>query len=506
MSAFLKLKRPVIFLHLCITMVLIAVSCNSKANDDEGEIAVTPAIVAVKEFRLARYDSVMKNLDSVFFSIDLNSGVIFNADSLPKGTNVKKLIAKITFANTMTKVDLTFRQQNGSDTTINYITNPEDSIDFSYPVTLDVTAQDGINNFSYQIKVNVHQQDPDSLVWDKLAYSSLPARFQNPVAQKTIIHDNVAYCLVEEYNGEYTLSSSDDLNRGEWNKNAFQCGFNPQVESFASSADAFFLLSDAGNLYKSSGLNEWENTGVNWVNILGGYGNSLLGIVETNESLCHDIYPRPQGFMPKPVEDNFPVYNTSPIGIIESEWADNPTAILAGGNMMDGSFSSNVWAFDGNLWAIINEGVLPAVAQPMLVRYIVYRDTPYVFLKREFDVWMLLGGFTSEEMNHEVYLSYDNGVNWSLAPESMQPDELSPSLAGADLIVADYELSANLSDAWTPSPSIRSRADYSIDGYDISWICPYLYVFGGYNTLDRNTLNTTIYRGVLQRLRFTPQI
>ena len=97
-----KIKQS-IFLQLLALLVVTAVSCNSKEKDDESEIVVTPAIVAIKNFKLNANDSVLAKLDSVFFSIDLNTGVIFNADSLPKGTNVSKLVATITFANTMSK-------------------------------------------------------------------------------------------------------------------------------------------------------------------------------------------------------------------------------------------------------------------------------------------------------------------------------------------------------------------------------------------------------------------
>ena len=36
-------------------------------------------------------------LDSAYFSIDLERGIIFNADSLRKGTDISKVVAKITY-------------------------------------------------------------------------------------------------------------------------------------------------------------------------------------------------------------------------------------------------------------------------------------------------------------------------------------------------------------------------------------------------------------------------
>ena len=498
-------KRQFILLNLLAALVVSAMSCNSKHEEEETEIAVTPALVAVKNFYLKANDSVMAKLDSVFFSIDLDSGVIFNADSLPKGTNVSKLVPSITFANSMTKAELKFKYNNLKDSTVNYLTNPDDTIDFTSPVILDVTAADGVNNFSYTIKVNVHLQDPDTIVWTNLAVTQLPSRFESPVSQKTVIKDNIVYCLIEEYNGEYTLSTSSDLNEGIWVKNQFDPGFEPYTGSLTVAHDNFYLQNTQGEIYSSPDLQEWSPTGEKWIYILGAYGDGILGVRNDNEQFFHVQYPASEGFEVKPVEKGFPIYNASYLGVIESRWADKPIAIIACGVTEGGSYSSAVWAYDGSDWAIINDDDLPPLEMPMMTRYVVYRATPQLFQERRFDIWLLFGGYTeSEEMNRKVYMSYNNGVDWQLAPQGMQLPEKVPSLGGSDVIVAGYELSADLSDAWKKAEA--TRASYTIEGFDISWICPYLYIFGGYHPYPDNSLNTEIWRGVLQRLEFTPDI
>ncbi|MCH5235145.1 MAG: hypothetical protein J1E16_07605 [Muribaculaceae bacterium] len=504
----IKIKQ-LIFFQVLTALLISAVSCNSKSEDDENEIVVTPAIIAVKQFRLQANDSVLAHLDSVAFSIDLNTGVIFNADSLPKGTDISRLIASITFANTMTKAELKFLKDNEEEVTVNYLTNPEDTIDFSHPVTLDVTAQNGVNSFTYQIRVNVHTQEPDTLIWDKIATTSLPSRYPDPVAQKSVYRNETTYTLIEEYNGEYTLSWCRDLNKGEWTKTDMKFGFEPAIDSFTSTPDSFWLLSITGHLYSSDNIETWTDTGEEWVSILGGYQNSVLGIKSSETGLLHTKYPAETNYMDSPLEEDFPVNNSSALGVMETEWDPQPFAILAGGVMADGLPTSAVWAYDGTNWAIINDSVLPAVEKPMMARYIVYRDTPYIFLKREMDVWLFFGGVNKDgEMNRSVYMTYDNGVHWSLAPDLMQLPESLPSLGGADVIVAGYDLSADLSEAWTPEKMTKTspwtRTSYTIDGYDITWVCPYLYIFGGY--LEDSSLSSVIWRGVLARLEFTPNI
>ena len=74
-------------------MALIAMTaCNKDDNDINNTASMYVPAVAVTRFYLKADSKVMNNLDSVFFSIDLENGVIFNADSLPKGTKISTLI------------------------------------------------------------------------------------------------------------------------------------------------------------------------------------------------------------------------------------------------------------------------------------------------------------------------------------------------------------------------------------------------------------------------------
>lgn len=503
-----KLKQIIFFLTFAAVLVS-SFSCNKKEEDEDMEIAVTPALVAVKNFYLQANDSVLSKLDSVTFSIDLNTGVIFNADSLPKGTKVSRLVPVITFANSMSKAELVFTKDEKEQVTVDYLKNASDSIDFSEPVTLNVTAQDGVNSFSYQIKVNVHTQVPDTLFWDKLERSPLPSRYSSPVAQKTVKKEGTAFTLIEEYNGEYTLASCPDLNEGNWTKEELSINFNPSVESFTATSEAFWILDQSGLLWTSTDGVMWTSTNQNWISILGSYGDSILGIRNEGSTYLHTQYPLASNYSESVVEEGFPIYNSSEMGVVETPWYPQPFAILACGTTENGSLSSAVWGYDGSSWAILNETSLPALEMPMMTRYVVYRQTPYVFTQRRLDIWLLFGGWNEEnEMNRKVYMSYDNGVTWIPAPKLMQLPKNFPVLRGADIIVGDYILTADISEAWTPEMESRNdsftRADYTINGYDISWICPYLYVFGGYG--DDQSLSTDIWRGVIERLRFTPLI
>lgn len=494
--------KNLLYLQLSAIILLIGISCNDK-KEEESDIAITSSIVAIKNFNLKANDSVMAHLDSVFFSIDLDHGVIFNADSLPKGTDVSRLIPVITFVNTMTKADLLYLKDNKPDT-VNYLTNSTDSIDFRHPVKLEVTAQDGESTYTYTIKVNVHQEISDTLVWTRISTSELPSQLPNPIAQKTVRFNSQVCCLIEENDGTITLSVTENLADGQWSKESLQLPFIPEIESFTASDDALWLLSNNGELFCTEDGRIWENTDLVWETIIGGYGPSVLGLRNEGNTLLYTVFPVIEGFEETPADPSFPVYGSSQMGIIETGWSKQPTAIIACGISAKGVYSPAVWGFDGKQWAILNASSLPELESPMMARYVVYRDTPSLFVEREFDAWLLFGGIKSDNtFNREVYLSLDNGVIWTKAPELMQLPEVFPVLAGSDLMVEYSPLTSDLDDVWK-QVEVKSRSGYIIEGTEITWQCPYLYVIGGYS--PEESLSTTIWRGVLNRLTFTPLI
>ena len=80
------------FYGACAAVLLLAAgACNSSENYGQ-EGTADYSGTAVKSFSLKENDQVLNNIDSVFFSIDLVNGMIFNADSLPVGTDRKSVV------------------------------------------------------------------------------------------------------------------------------------------------------------------------------------------------------------------------------------------------------------------------------------------------------------------------------------------------------------------------------------------------------------------------------
>jgi hypothetical protein len=76
-----------------------------------------------------------------------------------------------------------------------------------------------------------------------------------------------------------------------------------------------------------------------------------------------------------------------------------------------------------------------------------------------------------------------------------------PTMTQCDNIVVSWSKQTNLSNAWKAA---STGNNYTIDGDIIYWDVPYIFLIGGYN--PQHQLYDTIWRGVLNRLTFTPII
>ncbi len=495
-------------LSACFSLLIGTLSSCNKKTETEEEIYMPASSVAVTGFSLKSKSGSSVKLDSVFFSIDLNRGVIFNADSLPVGTDVTKLVPVINYSSSASAVTLT---QTGGKYTgeIDYKTNPSDSVDFSGKVVLKITAEDKTTTRSYDIKVNVHNMVPDSLMWDRLAVTPMPSRLGSPKDQKTVGYKNTSFTLLQEADDSYTLAVATDLLAGNWDKKTPSFDFVPDIRTLNNTSDKLYILDSTGVLHTSADGIAWDNAGVTWTNIIGAYGDAMLGMRNEGGKLVHTCWPADAGYAEAPVSSDFPVAEYTDFVQFSNRWTTLPIGFMTGGRLADGSVTSKTWGFDGDHWAVLSEGMTPEIAGATLVPYYVYRQskTGSSFVQTEFSVWLLIGGERSDGKNNRtIYASYDNGVNWYAVDKQMQLPEHFPALKNLDGIMAEWPKKASLKDNWTDTPSRSlpgmARVKYEVEDYEIYWDCPYIYIFGGTN--DSGALNDEIWRGVLNRLTFVP--
>lgn len=481
-------------------------SCNS--DSDNGVVSSSSeSIVVVSSFSLAENDEVLTGLDSVFFSIDLEGARVFNADSLPYGTDVSSLIAKIG-VDGCSVAELHFSRKDRPDTVVNYLTNPTDSIDFSCgSVKLHLVAANMISERDYYIDVNVHKMKPDSLYWNQTARGTLPTLGGIATAQKTVMHNGTVMCLTANSSG-YCLAATDDPGSGEWNKKSMSFGFTPNVESLASTEDALYITDTDGELYRTTDCSTWSDCGVKLHSVYGGYGDKLLGVEKRGGVYYHVTYPATSESV---VPEGCPIDGGSQLVTFINEWSEREQAYMLGGVTADGTLTGSMWGYDGRIWAKISEQGVPVGKGKTMFGYVTFETDSASWKTTRYTTLVSLGGQNASGFNDkEVYISLNMGLTWKKADALMQLPGYIPGMYDSQALVINSTLSVNrASSHWEELASAslpgwcRIVTSTGGNGEPITeWECPYVYLFGGKSA--RGELYNTVWRGVINRLSFKP--
>ncbi len=458
-------------------------------NEDKTYEYTTVSGAAINSFSISADDKILENLDSVFFTIDLIKGQIYNADSLPFGTNVTRLVPIITTTDGASLAELTVKRAGESDTTYNYLTNSTDSIDFTNPVNLRVVSADGTAEKNYTITVNVHKVVADSLAWSQAERLSLPSLFSIPNEQHTVIQNDKIHCLTR-YESKYCLATSEASRLGDknstnkWNHQYIEFGFTPNINSFTASDDALYILSDSGELYTSANGLSWNTTGLKWHSIYMGYQSTVLGSVKDGDAWLIQQYP---GNKLSPLPNNMPVSGTSNPVTYSFTMGQNPQTYIVGGRKADGSLTGATWGFDGDSWCKISAREIPVALEGMVVIPFYTFKVNSDWTTTTYPTIIATGGRKADRtIESTVYVSNDYGYSWNKASSLMQLPEYIPAMYNSQAVVVNTTFDA------------KSRVSKPLE----SWECPYIYLFGGVNA-EGATYNT-LWKGTINRLTFKP--
>ncbi len=511
------IKRFGSYISIALAMAAGMTACNDNSGsgyvtEDTGYTSETMySSTAITSFNLKANSKVLADLDSIFFTIDLETGRIFNADSLPYGTDITKLIPNIGTSGS-SKIEILIRNSSVmKDTTITYSSSMRDSIDFSAGgVIARVTSLNEQYTQQYSIRVNVHKVKSDSLVWDRIAWQQLPG---NPEKQRTILHGEKVYTFLQSADGSCRIAVMDDpIEPMALTATAtLPEGFN--LRSIVSNDAAFFALDNDGKMYTSTDGTAWTATGETWSHIYGAYESQILGVKKTGDDYYYTTYPD-NGTSVKVAAD-CPVSGTSDLLLMEgSKWADGPQAIFTGGRIANGNLTGATWSYDGSKWAKISETPIDRAKEGMsLFPYFTYRKANKSWrVTKLFTLFATGGRLGDGNVSNYVYVSRDMGITWERADRLMQFPSYIPAFYNADAIVWASELGSRSSVlGWNEmaSPAIPAWLTPLTDGSRAvtpvtTWECPYIYLYGGDNA--SGSLNPQVWRGVINRLTFKPLI
>lgn len=431
---------------LTLLLGIIIFSSCLNTNDSDIELSSDAQIYGIT--LSAAYDST-GTLANAKFSIDQRSRLIYNRDSLDFGFEPKNahLTLELKFA-----AGVIIYLQNPDST---YFWNNTDSVDISRLKNIEVIAQNGTTKINYTFKLNIHQQNPHLLVWNKLTDNYVPL----PVdAQKTVVFNNKFYTY---YRSGQSIKGVESSN-GITNTQLDIIGLPPnmQFSSIISTPTGIYALDNSNNLYQTSDGALWTIVPTIYplkaiYGILPSVSTDFLlttiddeGVLKFAKTLDFTSF-----HVMNAIPTDFPVTQFSATNIKDTTIIWRKYMFLAGGKNADNSLNSKIWIIQekDNTTISTSGKTAPMPTQGSTL-------FPY-----DQNIYMLT---TATESKNVLYISEKgNGIAWNLA-DSLQ--------------------------ALPSSFSYRTNASVIVDEKNYIWI------FGG--TSERQTELTDVWRGRLNRL------
>lgn len=174
-------KKSTIYCALAVLLALA--SCKSEADNYTTALYGDASISA---FSLGTINRYVNNEKTTFegskYAMQINqvTRTIENVDSLPMGSDITRVVCYVSTRNN----GMVGIKSLTDDTFTGY--RSTDSIDFRTDRTFRVVASNGQGYSDYTVKVNVHEEEGDTIVWKKVA-STLPPEPTMPAGIKELL-------------------------------------------------------------------------------------------------------------------------------------------------------------------------------------------------------------------------------------------------------------------------------------------------------------------------------
>lgn len=424
-------NRLAIYFSL-LAMMFVATSCFD--NDDDGVVnpyayiksfSIGDIQSSYPGFTLAGEDTtVVKTISgsSCKFTIDQLAGKIYNRDSLLFSTDVAKIVMNMDVEGLASM----YVEESGA---YEYF-SADDSIDFTSPRKFRITSLDGTYSKDYTISVNVHQVEPELMVWNKVAGAM-------DIALEKAIEFNETMCVFGKTDNTPVLITSTLGANPSWSNVQYVAGLPSAVDFTTMHVfnGQLYVLAD-GDLYTSADAVDWQSVS---------QGNELLTIIGASDADgrmwiadSENIFYTVDGQNLEKSEllpQGFPLYGVSTSSYALSHHKGFVRYMLVGYTTSEKDGEPKVWSRLSNedAWVEYEKANNPYPC-PALENLTVLRYDNYLYAIGGKGVV----GENEVEAFASLYISKDNGIVWK-APSGfyqLLPKELNgkdvPFVAAVD--------------------------------------------------------------------------
>ncbi|MBO4690984.1 MAG: hypothetical protein J5621_08960 [Paludibacteraceae bacterium] len=386
------------FIYIFISLLTISLAaCNGNK-----ETVTKSSVAELTSFSFANNDS-MPGLAAAVFTVEerIDTGLVWNKDSMLYGTRLDSVVPKFTFAATP-----------GSATiytpTDSIPLSGNDTVDFSRgPIYLSVTSQDGNNTKVYEIRPTVHQVDPDLYKWTQLTSGIYAA----DESEQRVVELGANFVMIKS-NG-FALHAYSSADAVSWTDLGEPAGLpaGTKVRQIISDG-ATLYYGDGATVYTSADAQTWTaNTVAYSVVTMLLYWNELVWALVDNSGNYELAYFENNalalsGLKP---DNRFPVSDFATVTFQSPSLRDR--AIIIGGFADNGQSLNTRWNLEYSRHTSENNGYRlqefsidrPSFTTLTGISVISYNDQ------------LLMFGGVDADMTYfgrNILISVDEGLNW----------------------------------------------------------------------------------------------
>lgn len=351
------------FLLIIASFLFVTISISSCLDSDNSYEAAADATVT-------HFSLDTTGLDKRYaFTIDQLNRLIYNADSLPVGSDT--IIDSILVDTFYVSFGAGYVTSGLNDTLFN-IENYQD-LRSAAKGGMEFTAHapDLVTTRKYILKINIHQQDPDSLQWTDMT-EKIAGFATSPVTnrQKSVTLDGQLLVYVTEAAGTVTVYKTSTQSPSSWEATSTNLPQDAQIASVIKVEAGFdtpsestkaklYMCAANGDVYSTDNGADWtreEGLSGPVKNLVTSFEGTLTGIVKNGDALylanaqegntawqaVNQWMPLPEGF---PTEQ---LYSTS------FQTYNMLNQVMIVGRTQEEEIIP--WAYDGQTWAAMNPG------------------------------------------------------------------------------------------------------------------------------------------------------
>lgn len=392
-----EMKNKILLTLMGFVLVSMAVTSCLKSDDDTIYYGVDTSVrafsidtIAGKKYR---------------FSIDNLNSIIFNPDSLPYLSDTLMshfLVDTFNVAGFLLHEDTLFVAPTYTDLT--------GAINGKGEMVFTVLAVDQATTRKFKLNVNIHQQDPDSLVWKQI--NNVPqglanARMGNKVKAHALGNALHIYNYSDTKEIKVYSTLTDNPSNYSWDEtNVIGLPATAQMNNMAEFNGKLYVATAEGDVYGSADGINWDKDEAlsgNISTLLAGSSESLMGIgyQDGEKVFCYTDTDATFWTFGERVPETFPTEN------ISYTWHTTPTGVqkvtLVGMPLTSNTELVPWFTFIGDGWAELNTDDM--YCPPIENASIVYcTDNLYIFGSGLDKVYTSLSGLTWQEVSSKFLL------------------------------------------------------------------------------------------------------